>query len=662
MRLLVLPLSALALLGQTPQAKKPAFFVGTGEPTAKRELSPGARFALRPPAEHALSRPSQLELAVLDLRRDPPLTGVHRGLEEQTLSHGTWQDLPDGNRVWRLSLRSTGSLGVRLLFSDFSIGEGKLWVRGDSGEAQGPYTGRGLFDDGMFWSASVPGESITIEYQPAPDASESLPFRVSKLSHQARAITPASAPDTVAATLGPLAAVEPDPAGGCNLDSNCYPDWTDSSKMVGHIIFETPEGQASCSGVLLATRNNTFKPYFLTADHCVSDETTARSVETFWTYQTPTCNADHPTEKGSVKSTGANLLVAGGFGGGDYSLLKLTSVPSGVLFAGWDPGETTLGGYVVGIHHPRGSHKRIAFGNRINGSNIDVEGDVAIDAFFYLVQWAKGITEPGSSGSPMFTSPGIVSGMLSFGLVSDDSCSLPARLAGYGRFSVAYPAMRAWLEDLPFTEVKVAVNSLSFRGANGVIAAPASQTVTVTTASTGAVRYNVRADAPWIKVSAPTGTTSATAPGTFTVSVDGKMLNQPKTVSSTITVTSGSAPPVYVNVSVEMRRDKSNVVATVVPSPVTWKDDEDGGHWPFTIRLEEKNGAPARITTLKIDTVDYSSKIVEWFGSNQVAASKVVEAALKMRNLYTPVDVYIEIGGTDDSGEGWYRTVAVPFL
>ena len=49
----------------------------------------------------------------------------------------------------------------------------------------------------------------------------------------------------------PALLAEQSPAGAadsCHLDPNCYPDWQDSMKSVGQIIFEADGFQALCSG------------------------------------------------------------------------------------------------------------------------------------------------------------------------------------------------------------------------------------------------------------------------------------------------------------------------------------------------------------------------------------------------------------------------------
>ena len=101
--------------------------------------------------------------------------------------------------------------------------------------------------------------------------------------------------------------------------------------------FGPEQGTFLCSGALVATRDNSFDPYLLTAGHCVHDESAARSLETFWAYESTACSLGPPANRGTVNSqNGGHLLAWAPIDNGDYSLVLLPNVPTGVVFAGWD--------------------------------------------------------------------------------------------------------------------------------------------------------------------------------------------------------------------------------------------------------------------------------------------------------------------------------------
>src|SRR5262245_30729648 len=219
MRLTSFPAWAASLcvttaFAQTIARKEPVHYAGQERASRVEARPPGIRLGLRRPPEFALpplSAPEAARLAAPDTRLR---TGVHRQVPSDALAAGTWEITSEGKRVWRMALRSADSAGVRIEFSNFAIGAGKLWLH-DGAESVGPYTGRGPYDSGQFWSASLFSESVILEYEPeGQDASASaVPFEIHSISHQA----PKSLQDTYASTK--------DSADTCHLDPNCYAEW-----------------------------------------------------------------------------------------------------------------------------------------------------------------------------------------------------------------------------------------------------------------------------------------------------------------------------------------------------------------------------------------------------------------------------------------------------
>jgi hypothetical protein len=654
---------APAIFAQEPRKKEPAFFAGENNLDSP-EVPPSLRVSLRAPSEFALDPLGSSELAWLAKPSDPPRIGVHRDLAPGALDKGAWEMLADGGTIWRIALRSPGAVGIRVQFSDFNAGKGKVWLHGD--QVIGPYTGRGIFENGEFWSASAFSESVTIEYQPEPGRSpdDPVPFRIAKISHQTEVFDP-PAPVELPAN-GLLAVIPSNTAASCHLDPNCYPEWQDSMKMVAQLMFESEEGKFACSGSLLATRNDSLKPYLLTASHCASSEAVARSLEAFWAYQTPGCAAPPPLTKEGPKSQGAHYLVSGNLSAGDFSLLLLQSVPGGVWFAGWDPSDPPYGGRVVGIHHPKASYKRISFGRRVLDDSAVVAGYQAGSGFYYQVLWNQGRIEPGSSGSPLFSGPGVVVGVASYAPVSPSlsACAIDPFVSGYGRFSIAFPYLRDYLEDLPATEVTPTPANLQFKSLNGVIAAPVSQTIALTTESATPVTFKARSDAAWIKLSASSGTLSSSAPASVEVWIDPRFLPKSGSFASTVTILSGAAAPQFVDVRAELKLDRSNVAIAIAPNPVYEQPpDADGARWSFQIRIAEKAGVATRLTSVKMNGIDYSRYISSWFGADRIDGSGSLAADLRSAGPFFPGDQYFEFAGVDESsGQPWYQTAVVAFV
>jgi hypothetical protein len=653
MRLFFIPVCAIGLAvsvagAQQIARKEPAVYAGTERASREPARPPGLRLGLRKPREFALAPLSEAEAARLAAPDGRLKAGIRRTLAPHALAVGAWQSTSGGSRVWRLAIQSPASRAMRVEFADFSVGEGNVWVH-DGAQIAGPYTGRGLFDDGHFWSAAVFSGSIIVEYEPAADAPRELqpPFTIRAISHQAR-------------TALDAAAAAQDPADFCELDANCYSDWHGTVGSVAQISFMDQGYEILCSGSLLSTRDNSFKPYFLTAGHCVNNEAAARTVEAYWTYQTPACGGTPPASRSaSLKSTlGAHLISSGALANGDFSLLLLPDVPAGTTFAGWDAADPPLAAALTGIHHPSGSWKRISFGERVDDATTTVGGASAPADLFLQVLWDKGRIEHGSSGSPLFSAPGVVVGSASYAEVLGDGtvCTISPSVAGYSRFSNTYAYVKDYLENLPAVLVTPSKPALSFTLTNH--AASAAQTMQLVTQSTGQVIYKLRADASWIKLSGVTGNVSAKTPAVVTVSLDTAQLAQPGDYAGTVTILSGAAPPQFLNVTASVRVDQSNVVAAITPNPVV----QSGAQWSFQIRLADTAGAATRVTALKFNGADYSANIVGWFGTDRIAASGAIVAPLTGTGVFPHGDQYFEFWGVDEAGgQPWYRVATVTF-
>jgi len=621
--------------------------------TQDRALPPSRNLRLQRLREVGLGELTPEERARIRTVGSKPRIGVHRELPDDSLATGTWSTLADGRRIWRLSVRSSAAAGLRVEFFDFSVGTGQVWIH--SGDlVDGPYTGEGPYGNGEFWSAILESESAIIEYAaPAGSRTDTTPpFRVRRVAHHESLIGQGG-----------------DNAAGCTLDVNCFPAWQDTKKSVAHIVFEETNGDQTgtflCSATLVSTRDNSFKPYLLTAGHCIHSEAAARSLQTYWSYESTGCNQGPPANKGTVKSAnGGHLLAFEPISRGDFSLVLLPDVPSGVVFAGWDPQPLAEGTPVVGIHHPRGSYKRISFGTAFPAEDVAVNESPSLNTapgeLFTAIEFTNGVVQPGSSGSAIFTGPGVVAGIASYGAALPEAllCSASSTAAGYSRFSNTYPNINAYLEDLPFSQVSPSASALTFTGLNRAFTGGVSQTFTLTTQSVAPVNYKLRSDVDWITISPDRGTVSASTPARITVSVDPRYFMATSSYTTPITVLSGAAPPVFVNVRVDMKIDTSTVTVSAIPNPVS----QNGTTWSLRLHLAESNGSPTRVTGLRIDGADYSEQIAAWFGSNRIAALGALDANINTSGLVTPVDKFFEFFGRDEgSGQTWYRTLTVTF-
>ncbi len=369
-----------------------------------------------PPVDLATLKNTAQAPSADESKQQPPRIGIVRPLDVTIKDSGMWA-FTDGTAIWRLDIESPSAVGVQLHLKNVNLPSGvKLYISGDSAEPQ-EYSGHGIKGDGEIWGPLLDGGVVSIELQDTrTDAKNNT--------------GPPTSFDL--ATLGHLFTNPISPnltdfgdAGACNLDATCYPDWAAQSNSVARIEFSDQYYIYVCSAVLLNNLTNDGSPILLTANHCVNSPTLINSLSATWDYVTATCNGTPPYLQSLTTFQGMDLLSTDVVH--DTTLLSVFNVGSNATFAAWTTADPLLGSYVTGIHHPSGSYRRISFGNTTSVPGFES---------YHSVHWQIGITEHGSSGSPLFDDAKRVVGTLTSG---SSSCSNPFGVDNYHRFSLAYP-------------------------------------------------------------------------------------------------------------------------------------------------------------------------------------------------------------------------------
>ena len=292
----------------------------------------------------------------------------------------------------------------------------------------GPFLDKGPWDSGEFWSGTVDGDTVVIEFYKRSDEN-GQGFEIFEISH------------ILAELDWRLRSNEPDVLN-CEVDASCYAD--SEKNAVGRIMFND-NGWKVCTGTLLNDLAQDRTPYFLTANHCVNSQAVAQTVEVYWFYQTTSCNS------GVLRSwvhspPGANLLAAES--SNDFSLLRLqNNAPNGAFFSAWTSAAQPTGTSVFGLHHPDGY-----FPPSIPSYLRRSTGSIASTSFNcpdtglqngYRAVWTSGLIERGSSGSGLFTSNGHqlvgVASCVPIAL----SCNSPDAL--YSKFANFYSQIRQYI-------------------------------------------------------------------------------------------------------------------------------------------------------------------------------------------------------------------------
>lgn len=196
-----------------------------------------------------------------------------------------------------------------------------------------------------------------------------------------------------------------------------------------------------CSGTLLNDKGNTNTPWFTTANHCLPTQAIADTASFDWLYQAGECGQSQTLANHSTTAGGAKLLWTEFRR--EIAFLKLKKPPGrGTVLSGWET-DIAVNDPVWAVHHPEGDHTMVSQG-KVTALNQEIE-DVTGGGLHILdeVQFSKGGTEAGSSGSGLFSTAGgnpYWKGTL-FG--GDE---LDYQLSSYSHFDGYYGQIKGWLE------------------------------------------------------------------------------------------------------------------------------------------------------------------------------------------------------------------------
>ncbi len=386
------------------------------------------------------------------------LTGLVREDAFDFFHHASFAETHTGTGVWRMQLHSENAQALMVYFNDFHLPEGSaLYIyNADGSYFEGPIDYTENNAHGQFVTNDIYGEDIVLEYvQPAGVVGNPV-LQVRGVGYIFRY---AERP-------------EDNNRGGsdpCQVDVSCpeAEPWDCQIDSVVRLRI-TDNGQIFvCSGVMVNTTARDCRQYMLTALHCTEglSQSDLGLLQVRFDYNRQTCGAGGGL--GSRNRTGVLFLAdsndGGGNSGSDFALYEVEDeipVDWNPYYAGWD--ATGIGSvWGAGIHHPSGDVKKISFYTTALTSQW-----WGAPGSHWGVRWSEtesgwGVTEGGSSGSPIFNSNGLIVGTLTGGLSACENGGAgpgtgPTQLDYYGKMShhwelnpnVAAEKLRVWLDPI----------------------------------------------------------------------------------------------------------------------------------------------------------------------------------------------------------------------
>jgi len=459
----------------------------------------------------------------------PPRFGKDISVNFGYTNAGIIEKTPDGSKIWRLAIKSSGAVSINLIFDKFYMPKnGAFFVYSkDKKQVFGAYTNANNQPDGMFSTTPCFGDEIILECNIPAGIKEEPKINVSYVIHAYKNV------------LNYLPNKDYGTSGACNRNVLCAEGdpYRDQIRSVAMILLAN--NSRWCTGSMVNNTRYDGTPFFLTANHCISGQTPSTWVFMF-KYEAPACpnpGGDGPL---TFSINGSTLLANNAHS--DFALLKLSSKPPvsyNIYYNGWSASNVppTSG---FGVHHPDGDVKKISFVNIPFTPTSYNAPAVPGDSSHWHTTWAMipstgltPITEGGSSGSPIYDQNKRVVGQLHGG---PSSCTASDKSDYYGKFDRSWnygstPATRLkdWL-DSANTGV-IYVNGFDpFAGPLNAfnLSAPAAG-VTVTTVAGGTNTFTFTWD---------TSSTAATYKWIFGSSLPVRQLTVPSP-SKVLTLTSG---------------------------------------------------------------------------------------------------------------------------
>jgi hypothetical protein len=356
---------------------------------------------------------------------------------------GEWKINNDGSRTWNLRVKATGAEALSFLFSKFELyGQTTFEIRNTDGYiVHKPMTAEDVMSHKMQNAALCFGDDLVLILN-EPANTQASDISIDRVIYNYR-------------STGNPNATKINESDPCEVNINCSPvgdSWQDEKDGVARIYIVEGNSAGWCTGSLINNTAQDCKPYFLTALHC-GVNTSANNMNNwrfYFRYESPNCN--NPNSAGSLDDhyvTGCLRIAdsddGGGNSGSDFLLVKLgnnnneTSVVNTLksssfsgYWNGWKAAtSSTQGG--AGIHHPAGDIKKIS---TFNGTTQSTSWGSAGGSHWQM-SWSSnsnghGVTEGGSSGSPLFNNSGLIVGTLTGG---SSFCNNPTSPDLYGKMS-----------------------------------------------------------------------------------------------------------------------------------------------------------------------------------------------------------------------------------
>ncbi len=357
-----------------------------------------------------------------------------------SLDQGKWEDA-EGGRLWYLTIRSRGARSLNFIFDDFYLTKGAyLYIVNNSEDVvYGPVTSDNIHHKDNFLTDIIRDSLVTVYlFEPLDHIGESK-LVIKKVVHGYQEYV-------INDTYGDVGASE-----SCNIPvEQGFPVFEKEANAVALVLLG--DGTSLCSGSLVMTTDYSFKPYLLTAFHCINTD----GVINNYTYDKSISLSEESNvnnwlikfgfrEQSNYAITFNGAYFRAGWYDSDFALVEMFENAkqfAQLTWLGWDrTGSTPSIG--VGIHHPCGDYMKISVDNDASQSSLWIDNNFPSNVtYHWLEHWDSGITQGGSSGSPLLDQNkrvvGQVHGKIFENGHSQNTPPCQMNYTSYGKFNVSW--------------------------------------------------------------------------------------------------------------------------------------------------------------------------------------------------------------------------------
>ncbi len=396
---------------------------------------------------------------------EPTVAGYGIKVDWNLNNSGTWYNLPNGDKLWRLNISCPEGRYILLYYDKFWLpDEGELYLYSvDSTQVLGAFTSRNNKGDNVhlrrFATGLIRGKDAVLEYyQPNGVAADAI-ISICNVVYGGGNFGFNKSDNTLV---------------NINCDEGYY--WRGEQKAVARIMLREVEREDTTlvyvkpgTGSLISTSNPRGEPYFLTAYHCLPEYKKAYNYGLtdsimddalfFWKYEMPGCERD--TIEPPLYCTAGADIVSAYDTYADFALLRLKEDPNDLsnyipYYLGWDNSYQPDTARVC-IHHPMLDVKKISTVDADIGmipTSYNSDYGEPNNGDHWRVCWkstvhGNGGTQAGSSGAPLLNASHKVIGQL-HGSCAD--CNLYFGPDWFGRLCKSWNnyntnnALKPWLD------------------------------------------------------------------------------------------------------------------------------------------------------------------------------------------------------------------------